>query len=118
MTDLTDIATQILKAKNKLQEMRGVIAERTIRKSNAIALYDKVLATTMVKLRNGLEVEFEGQKILDPPVTIIEKIAKGICWKERLELEQAEGEYKSLITNIETVKAELNGLQSINKHLE
>ena len=115
---IPDIANQILKAKHKLTEMRGVIAERTIRKSKAIANYDKALALTIVKLRNGVEMEFEGQKILNPPVTIMEKIAKGICWKERLELEEAEGEYKSLITNIETVKAELNGLQSINKHLE
>ena len=118
MNDITDIANQILTAKNKLTEMRRFIAERSVRKSKAIAEYDKVLATTIIKLKNGVAIEFEGQTIQDPGATITEKIAKGICWKERLELEQAEGEYKSLITNIETVKAELNGLQSINKNLE
>lgn len=101
-----------------LQKMRAEIKGRSLRKSTAISNYDKALAITIIKLRNGIEIEFEGEKVKDPPTTIMEKIAKGIIWKERLEMEEADSEYKSLITNIETVKAELNGLQSINRHLE
>lgn len=116
--DITNIAEKILELKQRLELMRGQMKYRMERKAKAISDYDKSLAITMVKLRNGIEIEFEGQLIKDPPTTIIEKISKGICWKERLELEEAEGSYKSLITNIETVKAEMNGLQSINKYLE
>ncbi len=116
--EINEVSNLILAKENKLREMRKSIAERTLRKANAIANYDKTLAMTMIKLRNGVEMELDGQKVVDVQTTVLEKHAKGICWKERLELEQAEGEYKSLITNIETVKAELNGLQSIFRHLE
>jgi len=101
-----------------IQKYRGELKDRAERKSKAIAMYDKFLALTIIKLRNGAEVEFEGQLIKDPPVTIIEKIAKGICFEHKLELEDAESSYKSLITNIDCVQAELNGLQSINRHLD
>lgn len=118
MHDITDISIKILELKEKLSLMRGQIKYRSERKATAISNYDKALAISILRLRNGEEIEFEGHKVKDPPTTIIEKVCKGICWKERLELEEADGSYKSLITNIETVKAELNGLQSINKHLE
>jgi len=43
---------------------------------------------------------------------------QGICWEECLKRTDADGCYKGLITIMESLKAELNGLQSINKHLE
>lgn len=118
MEEITEIAQKILSKNEELEKMRGVVKERAARKSEAIANYDKELAIVMIKLRNGVEIDFEGQKILDPPTTIIEKISKGVCWKAKLELEQADSEYKSVITNMESVRAELNGLQSINKFLQ
>ena len=113
-----DVAKKIESKISMIQKMRGQLAERAEKKSIAIANYDKNIALTIIKLRNGIEMIFENEIIKDPPATIMEKIAKGICWQEKLELEITESSYKSLITNIECVQAELNGLQSINKYLD
>jgi hypothetical protein len=45
-------------------------------------------------------------------------VAKGICSQARNDMEIADGLYKSVISNIDSVQAELNGLQSINRHLD
>ena len=57
------------------------------------------------------------KELIKLPATIIEKTAKGICWQARLDMEKADALYKSLISNIDSVQAELNGFQSINRHL-
>lgn len=118
MMEPIDMAEKILDMNSMLEKMRAEIKNRSVKKANTISEYDKSLALTIIKLRNGVEVPFEGEVVKDPPVTILEKIAKGICWKERLEMETHDAEYKSLITNIETLKAQLNGLQSVNRHLD
>ena len=118
MSEIINISSQIQAKVDKLKEIRSSLVDRTARKAKAAAEYEKVLAMTMIKLRNGVEMELDGHKVIDVQTTVLEKISRGICWKERLELEEAEGEYKSAITNIETLKAELNGLQSIYKHLD
>ena len=115
--EVVNLSDEILRKNQILENMRREIRGRSERKAKAISNYDKRLALIMIKLRNGVDITFEGQQVKDTPTTIIEKIARGMCWKERLEMEEADAEYKSLITNIETVKAEMNGLQSINKHL-
>lgn len=113
-----DIAKGILQLKEDLALMKSQTKDRSFNKAKTIANYDKKIAATIIRLRNGVEMQLEGMQILNPPTTVLDKIARGICWKERLEMEEADALYKSLITNIETTKAELNGLQSINKHLE
>lgn len=118
MNDVSEIADLMFVHTESLESMKIKLKERAHRKAKSIADYDKFLAITIIKIRNGKEVTFEGEVIKDPPVTLIEKLAKGICYSQRLEMETAEAEYKSLITAIETTKAELNGLQSINRHLD
>ena len=113
-----DVAKKIESKISMISKMRGQLADRAERKSIAISTYEKILAITMIKLKNGEEMILEGQLIINPQATILEKIAKGLCWKEKLELELAESSYKSLITNLDCIQAELNGLQSINKHLD
>ena len=75
---------------------------------NAISDYDKQLKIAIVVLKE------EGKF----PATLIEKIAKGVCSDHRLTLELAEVGYKSCISNLEALKAQLNGYQSIYKHLD
>ena len=101
-----------------LAQMRNEMKPRAQEKAQSISDYEKAFAITVIQLKNGVPFTLDGETIKDPPTTIIEKIAKGICYESKLKMELADGAYKSLITNIETVKAELNGLQSINKHLE
>lgn len=74
----------------------------------AISNYDKQLKIAIVVLKD------EGKF----PATLIEKIAKGVCSDHRLTLELAEVGYKAVISNLEALKAQLNGYQSIYKHLD
>lgn len=77
-------------------------------KARAISNYDKRLGTAIIVLKE--EAKF--------PATLIEKIAKKVCADDRYELELAESSYKSCISNIEALKAQLNAHQSIYRHLD
>ena len=52
------------------------------------------------------------------PVTIIEKVARGICWQELLQKDKTEAEYLNGIIGIQSLLGELSALQSIFKHQE
>jgi hypothetical protein len=101
-----------------LEKMRVEIRDRALQKAESAALYDKAMAITIIRLKNGEEMELDGQYIKNPIGTIIDKIARGICWKEKLECDKAEALYKSLISNIDSVMAEMNAYQSINRYLD
>ena len=110
--------SQLIEEKIKLLEAgRKELKTRAERKAETIATYDKRMAITMIELKNGVEVMWEGQKIQSPPATIIEKVAKGLCWKSKLEMEKAEAFYKNAVVGLSCIQAEMNGLQSINKYL-
>lgn len=103
---------------SQLEEARGQIIDLSQDKANGIANYDRALAITIVKLRNKLITNFEGMDCSNLPATLIVPVAKGIAYKECFDKEASEAGYKACITIIEAIKAELNGLQSINKHLD
>lgn len=77
-------------------------------RANAISNYDKQLKIAIVTLK-------ENGKF---PATLIEKIAKGVCSDHRLTLELAEVGYKACISNLTALMAQLNGYQSIYRHLD
>ena len=77
-------------------------------RAKAISNYDKQLKIAIVVLKE------EGKF----PATLIEKIAKGVCSDHRLTLELAEVGYKACISNLTALMAQLNGYQSIYRHLE
>ena len=116
--EILKVADEIQKKIAELEKAKNHLRERSEKKAETSAEYDKAMAISIMKLRNGVELDLEGEKIKDPPATIIEKIAKGICFKEKLEMEKADAEYKSLITYISTVESQLNGWQSINRYLQ
>lgn len=116
-----DIITTAIKIEAKIAELeqeRDRILPASFDKATAISNYDKEMALTIVKLRNGVIKSWEGQDISNLPATLIIPVAKGICFQECFSSEIAENNYKGIISIIEAIKAELNGLQSINKHLE
>jgi len=104
--NVINIANAIDHKIKQLEIMRAEIKGRATSKATAISEYDKALTKHMILLRE------KGN-----PVTIVEKLAKGECWSERYDMELADGMYKSLISNMTCIQAELNGLQSINRHL-
>lgn len=116
--ELIKLSQAIQSKIEELRKGRQLLKDRAEQKAIAMADYDRSLAIIILKLKNGVPMEFEGEKVVNPPVSVIEKIAKGMCWNQKLEKEKAEASYKAGITSMESLKAELNGLQSINRYLE
>ena len=117
-SDLIDISNDISHKIHLLSEAKNKLREYATKKAESISAYEKNLCIVILKLRNNSLSEFEGQELKDLPASVLEKVARGICFQERLEMEKADAEYKSLITFIDATKAELNGLQSQFRYLE
>lgn len=116
--ELNKVAEQIENRIKALSIGRKELSTRTKRKAEAISAYERAIAVTIIKLKNGVEFTLEEQKVKNPIASITEKIAKGICWQEKLDMEQAEGQYKGAIIGMQAIQSELMGYQSIFKHLE
>lgn len=118
MKDLIQISGVI---QAKIKQLDSALKELSIRaekKSEAIAAYEKQIALTLIQLKNGIGFTLDGQSVISPSVSTSEKIAKGICWAEKLEMEKTETAYKNLIIGIQCIQAQLNGLQSLLKYTE
>jgi len=111
--DIQDLAAEIKSRIKTLDMARDNLRKRGLAKAVAIVGYDKEMALTIIQIRNGKELELDGEMIENPPAAVLEKIAKGICWKAALEKEKAEALYKSLITGINALVAEINAFQSL-----
>lgn len=83
----------------------------------AIKTYDMKLAITLATLRNSENYELAGKTYKSPPVSIMEKIAKGICADEREKMEIAESGYRACLDNLRALLAQANCYQSIYRHL-
>ncbi len=118
MNDIIEISKQIIKKIKEIDIIRAEIKQRGDDKARAASVYDMEISKTLIGLENGKTYELDGEKIKEPPKSIMEKVAKGICWDKKLEMDSSEAAYKSVITNLSAVQAQLNALQSLNKHLE
>jgi hypothetical protein len=116
--DLIVISEAIYTKIELLSKYRAHLKTVGDRKAASLSDYDKALALALIGLKNGKRYEIDGVGIENPPASIMEKIAKGICYKERLASEVADNEYKSLITYINCLQAEMNGLQSIIRYMD
>ena len=103
---------------SELRNARAVIFDSARNKARAISNFAKNVAIKELKLKNGLITEWEGIEVGKVVASSARKIAEGMCWFEMNDKEEGEALYKAHLTNIEAIKAELNGLQSINKHLD
>lgn len=118
---MSDIITISKEIKHKIKQLDNANKELKARgeaKAKAIIEYEKALSLTLIQLRNGESFTLDNEIVKDPPTTVMEKIAKGIVYKEKLDMEMAEISYKSLITGIESLKTQLNAYQSILKYLQ
>lgn len=115
--DVITVAKRMNHRINALEKARENLQSLASLKAESIALYERVLAVTIIRIKNGMEVELDGRHITNPPVTIMERIARGICWEEKLAMEKAEAMYKAEIVSMSALAAELNGYQSINKYI-
>ena len=115
---IIQIADTIQKIIAKIGVCRKEIEGKGQARAKAIKAYDMKLAIALATLRESNNYEMAGRKWEAPPVSIMEKIAKGIVAEERYNLEIAEAGYKSAICNLEALQAQLNGFQSIFRHLD
>ena len=116
--ELIKITTKMEQLINDLGSLRMSLKIFAKKKAESVAEYERNVAKTIICLKNGIEYELDGHKVSKPPTTTAEKIARGICWKEKLSAEESEAMYKSLVINIETIKAQLNGYQTILKYID
>ena len=106
--ELIKVAQAIQGLIQEIGKCRREIESKGKERARAISNYDMRLGIAIVTLKE------EGKF----PATLIEKIAKKICAKDREDLELAESGYKACISNLEALKAQLNGYQSIYRHLD
>ena len=118
MSDIINISEQMMAKIKEINIMRAEIKQRGEDKARTAGEYDKALALVLIGLKNGKRYTLDDSVIENPPASITEKIAKGICWREKIEMDKAEANYKSITSNLEAVKSQLNALQSINRNLE
>ena len=116
--EVIEISQKIVEKIALLEKGREQLKDRAKRKAQTTANYEKDLAITIIKLRNNAIKTWEEYSCENLPVTLIEKIAKGICYQSKLNMEQSEAEYKNAIVGLNTIQAELNGYQSMNRHLQ
>lgn len=106
--------------KTKIEELeieRSYIRAMAEDKAKSISDHDRSVALAVVKMRNGVSLSLDGEPIEKMPANLIPYVAKGLCWETCYKMELAENIYRGHLSNIEAIKAELNGLQSINKNL-
>jgi hypothetical protein len=116
------ISNRIESKEELLIEWRKSLDTYSEEMAKTSAEYDKQVALTIMALRNGRTCQIEDdngevQKIVDPPVSIIEKVAKGVCWKEKMEMDLANSKYKNAHLKVRSIMAELNSLQTLHKYL-
>jgi len=116
--ELIAVSKRIEEKIRTLELGREILKEYAQNKANTIANYEKAIAKVLIRLKNGDEFTLEGEVIKSPPASVMEKIAKGICFNEKLAQELAEAQYKNAIVGMGAIEAELNGYQSIFRHLE
>jgi hypothetical protein len=119
-----DCHTSVNEIRNKIAEIKEArrgIFNAAKEKGASISNYDRAIAITMAKLRLGMITQItdpetgEMIEIKNFPASVLPQLAKGICWMECGRKEEAEALYKAILSNIEAIKAELNGLQTIAK---
>ncbi len=113
--DLVDTRQIIYETIQALQVARKQLRKLADDKATAIGKYRKARAKVIIELRNGVEKELDGIKIQNPGISLCDSIARGICYQEKITEELATALYKNASTGIDALRAELNGLQSLNK---
>lgn len=118
MDDILTVADRIEMKIAEMERQRGSLKGLAEQKARAISNFAKRVTKTELKLKNGLITEWEGIRVGKVAASTARKIAEGMCWFELNDKEEQEALYKAKVVTLESIRAELNGLQSISKHLE
>lgn len=113
-----EVADLIREKIAELKAARSQLFEASEEKSQSISDYDRSMALAYIKIKHKKITHLDDEPIGDVVQSNLPLIAKGVCWEQCLYKERGENGYKAILSNIEAIKAELNGLQSINRHLD
>jgi hypothetical protein len=102
----------------EIGDFRKMIKTKGEAKAKAMSMYDKQLAIALAEIGHNENYELNGKEYKQPPITLRKTIAKGIVAGFLEEREISDSDYKSCISNLEALKAQMNGYQSINKYLD
>ena len=73
----------------------------------------------MLRIKNGAIKKIDDTPVPEKlPANVLERVAKGLCSEAKIKADTALALNKALTDNIKTIQAELNGYQSINRHLD
>jgi len=87
-------------------------------RAKTLAEYERAIASTLIRLKNGSAFVVDGETIERPPVSIMEKVAKGVCWQECFAMTKAEAMFKAALEWNTRQRAILNGYQSIHRYFD
>lgn len=119
--ELLEVSQQIQKKIADLEHARSKLKTYAYNKAKTMVDYERQLAIVIVGLKAGKEYNLSEdgvEMVRCEQATNIKDVARGVCYQESLDASVAEALYKNCIVQIDAIKAELNGWQSINRYLE
>jgi hypothetical protein len=102
----------------EIRKFRLQIKEKGEARAKAMKAYDRDLAIALATLGNAENYELAGKTYKVPPVSVREKIAKGMVAEQKEKMELADSDYRATLSNLEALKAQMNAMQSIYRHME
>lgn len=116
--DVLDIKDEILKKIKRLEKAGPQIFSAGKKKAETEAAYNRAIGITIAKLKNGVEFELEGNKVVSPPASYTKDIAKSICWQEEMDASVAASEYKATLDLLDSLKTILVAYQSLLRRFD
>jgi len=116
MDDYISIKQEIERQLNILAKTIQKLPEYENKKALALGEYEKRIAQTMLSVRQGVPMEIDGQVVKWDSVSGIEKICKGICYQESINLDLAESAFKRQLLTIGSIRDKISALQSILRY--
>jgi len=115
---IIEIAKRIQDKILLLEKEREKIDDAGMEKASSASKYKKEVGIRLIKLNNGVVMGIDGNMTEKPPATLSPKIAEALCFQEQFDMDVAEHKYKAIIVKMQSIQAEVNALQSLNRHLE
>jgi hypothetical protein len=103
--DALTVAKKINSKIIELDELKVSLEALAMEKARTSSLYEANLAKSILSLKQ------------ENPVTIVEKLARGVCAADKFSMDFSESKYKNQLKIIDLTEAQLNGYQSINRYL-
>ena len=113
MSDVIETQRKIQHMIDLINEERPKLSDMAHTKAVTAAEYDKSIAVCIMSMNAGKPMTLNGESISGPAKSIMDKLAKGICWKERMDADIADAAYRSHVIKLECCKTSISILKSL-----